>query len=274
MARHRSPSGPLHEVRHLTSTTVSRTGRRHGTHRSSAPSGKVSAWPSKLAALASSVPGWARLPSLVRLRVVGAAVIAVAAILLVASQPISLNGAAEARAETGPAEVAAAAAAERAASASDSARDDRGTGAVPLELPAPPATEPAEDGVLLPELDEASAGGRSGSAAEGAVNCPTSGFNGVRPHVAQAGYHLMGVFDIDESDVIGVAARPNNPTSDHPRGLALDFIVDNSTGDDLAAYADENTEALGISYILWQVPDHYDHVHISFNEEPGPGLPC
>lgn len=103
-------------------------------------------------------------------------------------------------------------------------------------------------------------------------SCASSGFGGVATHVAQAGHHLEELFGVE--DVIGVASRPGNPTSDHPRGYALDFMVDRSAGNALAAYAEENSESLGISYILWQVADHYDHVHISFDDEPGSGLPC
>ena len=103
-------------------------------------------------------------------------------------------------------------------------------------------------------------------------SCASSGFGGVASHVAQAGHLLEETFGVE--DVIGVASRPGNPTSDHPRGYALDFMVDRSTGDALAAYAEENSDALGISYILWRVAEHYDHVHISFEEDRGSGLLC
>jgi len=103
-------------------------------------------------------------------------------------------------------------------------------------------------------------------------SCASSGFGGVASHVAQAGHLLEEMFGVE--DVIGVASRPGNPTSDHPRGYALDFMVDRSTGDALAAYAEENSEALGVSYVLWRVADHYDHVHISFEEDRGSGLLC
>lgn len=135
--------------------------------------------------------------------------------------------------------------------------------------------EPGADEALVPDLSASgSAGGPNGTAALTGNPCPTEGFGGVKPHVAEAGYHLMAVFGIPESDVIGVASRPGNPTSDHPRGLALDFMVNTSTGNALAAYADENSEALGIKYILWQVADHYDHVHISFDDRAGSGVTC
>jgi len=103
-------------------------------------------------------------------------------------------------------------------------------------------------------------------------SCASSGFGGVASHVAQAGHLLEEMFGVE--DVIGVASRPGNPTSDHPRGYALDFMVGRSTGDALAAYAEENSEALGVSYVLWRVADHYDHVHISFEDDGGRGLLC
>lgn len=63
----------------------------------------------------------------------------------------------------------------------------------------------------------------------------------------------------------GRGARPDNPTSCHPKGLALDLIVRNRlTGDLIAAYARLNKSRLGITTILWRVPDHFDHVHLSF----------
>lgn len=63
----------------------------------------------------------------------------------------------------------------------------------------------------------------------------------------------------------GRGARPDNPTSCHPKGLALDLIVRNRlTGDLIATYARLNKSRLGITTILWRVPDHFDHVHLSF----------
>lgn len=63
----------------------------------------------------------------------------------------------------------------------------------------------------------------------------------------------------------GRGARPDNPTSCHPKGLAVDLMVRSRlTGDLIAAYARLNKSRLGITTILWQVPDHYDHVHLSF----------
>jgi len=198
-----------------------------------------------------------------------AAATLVAAGIFVGSQPVSMEASAEARRADGATTAALADRAE--AAQSGASRDERQA----VESAAAAPTIPGADQVLVPDLSESgSASGANGSAALTGEPCPTEGFGGVKPHVAQAGYHLIAVFGLSESDVGGVASRPGNPTSDHPRGLALDFMVDNSTGDALAAYADEHSAELGINYILWEVPDHYDHVHISFNSTPGSGMTC
>lgn len=170
-----------------------------------------------------------------------------------------------------------------AASGTASAAPDRSTNGVASRsertaadsvLAGPPAIPGAEE-ALVPDLGSAgSANGPTGTAALTGNPCPTEGFGGVKPWVAQAGWHLIIVFGLSESDVGGVAARPGNPTSDHPSGHALDFMVDTATGDALSAYAADHTEELAVKYILWQVPDHYDHVHISFNDQPGSGMTC
>lgn len=200
--------------------------------------------------------------------VVAVAASIAAAGIFVGSQPVSLDAAAEGNRSAS--DSGASLAGRSVDVESDASRNQRQS-VEPITVPLP--TIPGE--ALTPELSESgSADGPNGTAVLIGDPCPTEGFGGVEPHVAQAGYHLIAIFGISESDVGGVAQRPGNPNSDHPRGLALDFTVDNSTGDALAAYAEDHTEELGINYILWQVPDHYDHVHISFNSKPGTGMTC
>ncbi len=115
----------------------------------------------------------------------------------------------------------------------------------------------------------------------------TQGFGGVRPHVAQAGHFLRAKFGV--RTVGGVGSRPG--PSDHPRGLALDFMTygDTAKGDRLSAYAVQNAAHLAMKYIIWKqrinkgdgwkgMPDrgsptanHMDHPHISFLDGPGGG---
>lgn len=262
MARHRSPSGPTLRWKQLTSYV----GRVLGERRASLPS------------MLHPGPHSARVVAARRRVLVAAATVLGAAAVLVASQPITAGNSLDAMspAASDPvSEAAQAALSQRAASGGQSSRGQRPAGATPIAVPAAATVPPGEEGIIDPDLSESGgADGPTGPAAVGGGECPTSGFGGVRPHVAQAGYHLIEVFGLSESAVGGVASRPSNPSSDHPRGLALDFTVGNETGDALAAYAEQNADALGINYILWQVPAHYDHVHISFNAQPGSGLPC
>jgi hypothetical protein len=74
--------------------------------------------------------------------------------------------------------------------------------------------------------------------------------------------------------------------SDHPKGLALDFMVigEKAKGDAIAEYAISNADRLGITYVIWyrriwqngawkdyhgSPNPHTDHVHISFSASGG-----
>lgn len=248
MARHRSPTDSSATPTDLTPPPRVAVGRSK--HRPAARSGTRRAHRHPLAVVVATL---------------------VAAGIFAGSQPVSMPASAEAS-------LAAAAATGSASPLSDRSTDaaaSRGERAAAESVLAGPPQLPAADAALEPSLGSAgSANGPTGAAALTGNPCPTEGFGGVKPWVAQAGWHLILVFGLSESDVGGVATRPNNPTSDHPSGHALDFMVDTSTGDALSAYAEEHTEELAVKYILWQVPDHYDHVHISFNDEPGSGMTC
>lgn len=105
-----------------------------------------------------------------------------------------------------------------------------------------------------------------------------SGFETVQPAVNDAGTELRCRFGVDT--VYGVAGRAG--TSDHPAGLALDLMVDRDPGEQLAEYAVENMDRLGIKYVIYRqrintgsgweamedrggvTANHMDHVHVSF----------
>jgi hypothetical protein len=113
----------------------------------------------------------------------------------------------------------------------------------------------------------------------------TSDLGRVKSHVRTAAEVLGCRFG--EPDMHGVAGRAG--TSDHPGGLAVDFMVDRATGDALADCALENMDALGIKYVIWEqrinhgsgwkamedrggaTANHFDHVHISFDATRGSG---
>lgn len=179
-----------------------------------------------------------------------------AAGLLIATDPGSLQGAPTT--STGS-DMLRAQATDR-ASAVASGPASRGDRLAPVGPPpaAPVAAPPAEDlSVLLATMP-----------------CPSSGFGGVAPHVAQVGNLIMQEFGLSEAEIGGVAGRPGNPTSDHPKGLALDLMVDTATGNAINAFLSERIDEFAITYIMWQVPAHYDHVHVSFSPSPGETVSC
>lgn len=130
------------------------------------------------------------------------------------------------------------------------------------------------------------------------LDAPASNyFNGVKEWVAASGLRVGPKFGIT---TIGGRANRGNPTSDHPRGLALDFMVnrDAKRGDIVAAYFVANAQAENVKYVIWKdkiwqggppmdwaslpvdygpgyTARHMDHVHVSYLDgpyNPGPWL--
>ena len=115
----------------------------------------------------------------------------------------------------------------------------------------------------------------------------SSGFGGVKPHVARAGHYLKQRFGIGSVGGVGQRSGP----SDHPRGLALDFMTysDQGKGDRLVNYLVPNAGHFGVKYIIWKqrinsgsgwkgmedrgsvTANHFDHPHVSFLDGPGGG---
>ncbi|MFE3171302.1 hypothetical protein ACFXI3_06695 [Amycolatopsis sp. NPDC059235] len=127
----------------------------------------------------------------------------------------------------------------------------------------------------------------STSATPAAKAC-SSTLAGTQPAVAQAGNYLKEKFSVET--VGGRAGRSG--ASDHPAGLALDFMVDTKTGNALAAYVLEHQSELGAKYVIWQqryndgggwsamedrggeTANHYDHVHVSFERGAKVSVTC
>jgi hypothetical protein len=104
----------------------------------------------------------------------------------------------------------------------------------------------------------------------------------VKPHVKKAAEYFGQKHGY--SVVYGWRAVGSVPNSDHPKGLALDFMGSNKAkGDALATDALAQKATFGITYVIWRrrinkgagweyydgPSDHYDHVHISFGETAG-----
>jgi hypothetical protein len=113
-----------------------------------------------------------------------------------------------------------------------------------------------------------------------AIACGLRQLAGTQPNVSAAGRALMARFAIPEAKVLGRGSR-GTAGSDHPAGLALDFMVP-AIGDRLADYVLAHRAELGVTYVIWRqrinlgsgwqamadrgsaTANHMDHVHVSF----------
>lgn len=111
---------------------------------------------------------------------------------------------------------------------------------------------------------------------------------GAQPGAAQVGNHILTKFKV--SSVGGRAGRGG--ASDHPTGLALDFMVDTATGNALAAYVLAHQGEFGVTYVIWRqrinmgsgwepmedrgspTANHFDHVHVSFKAGAKVSVTC
>lgn len=165
---------------------------------------------------------------------------------------------------------------------------------VPAETPvkeAPVTEVPAETPVeAAPVTPTQAASTATTVATVSTTSSSTSSYDvGLQPQVA--------TFRAEVADAFGITSFSGyraGDTGDHGKGLAIDFMVPQSSalGDQVAAYAVANLASKNISYIIWKqrfyspyasiygpaytwnlMPDrgsitenHYDHVHVSFNQ--------
>ncbi|MFD9961548.1 hypothetical protein [Amycolatopsis sp. NPDC058986] len=119
------------------------------------------------------------------------------------------------------------------------------------------------------------------------ASCSTT-LAGTKPHVAQVGNHVKAKFGV--KTVGGANGRGGG--GEHPLGLALDFMVDTATGNQLAEYVLANQKAFGVTYVIWRqryndgsgwsmmedrggtTANHYDHVHVSFSPSAKVSVTC
>lgn len=119
----------------------------------------------------------------------------------------------------------------------------------------------------------------------------------VLPHVRRVACFLDDEFPSVRS--IGGRGSRGLAGSDHPRGLAVDFIVgsDRSLGDRIASCAARHFDDWNLSYVIWEqailtraggsfrpmedrggdTANHFDHVHLSFRNDsaiPRKSLEC
>ena len=94
-----------------------------------------------------------------------------------------------------------------------------------------------------------------------AAAVPEVGMNGVCPNAWTLAQYVAANYP-------GVQAiggiRPDR-LPDHPSGHAIDIMIgsDMALGDSIAAFVRSNMGTYGVKYLLWRVPDHFNHVHVT-----------
>jgi len=177
---------------------------------------------------------------------------------------------------------------------------ETGNAAMALAAPAPvlsssttPPPSPASEPSPTPEPTPSSTSStpppetKTSSKTPEAAACPTT-LDGAKSQVAQVGNHVKGKFGID--DIGGAAGRSGD--SDHPSGLALDFMTDTKTGNAVADYVLANQDKFAVTYVIWRqryndgsgwsamedrggvTANHFDHVHVSFKSGGKVSVTC
>ena len=89
---------------------------------------------------------------------------------------------------------------------------------------------------------------------------PMIGMSGLRANASNLAQYIANTYPGVQS--IG-GVRPD-PLPDHPSGRAIDIMVSNmGLGDTIAADVRAQAGRFNVSYVLWRVPDHYSHIHVS-----------
>jgi len=89
---------------------------------------------------------------------------------------------------------------------------------------------------------------------------PEVGMNGLCPNAWQLTQYIADTYPGVQS--IGGVRQDRLP--DHPSGHAIDIMVgDLALGDAIAADVAAQSGRFAVKYILWKVPDHWNHVHVT-----------
>jgi hypothetical protein len=90
---------------------------------------------------------------------------------------------------------------------------------------------------------------------------PLIGGNGLCPNA----WNLAGYVRSTYPGVLSIGGVRADPLPDHPSGHALDIMVGGNTALGNAIHSDILSQSgnFGVSYTLWQVANHYDHIHVT-----------
>ncbi len=90
---------------------------------------------------------------------------------------------------------------------------------------------------------------------------PTVGMGGLVPNARTLAAYIIATFPSVQS-IGGVRA---DALPDHPSGHAIDIMIgsDMALGDAINADVQSQAERFGVSYTMWRVANHFNHVHVT-----------
>jgi len=128
-------------------------------------------------------------------------------------------------------------------------------------------TQAAVNYVMLPPAEQAVLAGPDGmppavmAAVSRVAPIPTVGMTGLVPNARGIVQYIMATYPGVQS-IGGVRA---DPLPDHPSGRAVDIMIGSNMALGDAIHADLQSQAarFGISYTMWRVSAHFDHIHVT-----------
>ena len=90
---------------------------------------------------------------------------------------------------------------------------------------------------------------------------PLVGGMGLCPNASSLANYVRNTYP----GVLSIGGVRQDPLPDHPSGHAIDIMVGGNTALGNAIKNDIQSQSgnFGVKYILWQVPAHYDHIHVT-----------
>lgn len=90
---------------------------------------------------------------------------------------------------------------------------------------------------------------------------PTVGMSGLVPNAKMLAAYIIANYPGVQA-IGGVRA---DPLPDHPSGHAIDIMIgsDMALGDAINADVQSKSDQFNVSYTMWRVPSHFNHVHVT-----------
>lgn len=90
---------------------------------------------------------------------------------------------------------------------------------------------------------------------------PLVGSNGLCPNA----WNLAGYIQNNYPGVQSIGGVRADALPDHPSGHALDIMIGSNMGlgDTIANDVRNQSGTFGVKYVLWRVPNHFNHVHVT-----------